>query len=228
MNSQEKVLSCYNQVADDYAADRWDELSKKHLDRLLLREFAAANQSKGPSADFGCGPGQTTRFLYDCGLKNITGIDLSPAMIATASRLSPQIEFKTGDLLHIDFPSGHLGSAVAFYAIVHFTRDQIRTCFGEINRVLKAGGDFLLSFHAGDEVVHFDKAHDKDVHIDLLFFETDMIVSLLSETGFYPTDAIERRPYEGIEYPSTRAYIWAVKSKDIELSDQNFRKKGIS
>ncbi len=211
MNSQEKVLSCYNQVADDYAADRWDELSKKHLDRLLLKEFATANQNKGPCADFGCGPGQTTRFLYDSGLKHITGIDLSPAMVATASRLSPQIEFKTGDLLHINYPSGHLGSAIAFYAIVHFTRDQIRTCFAEINRVLKAGGDFLISFHAGDEVVHFDKAHDKDVDIDLLFFKTDDIVALLLETGFSMIDALERRPYEDVEYASRRAYIWAQK-----------------
>jgi len=211
MNSQEKVLRCYNQVADDYAADRWDELSKKHLDRLLLKEFAAANKNKGPCADFGCGPGQTTKFLYDNGLKNITGIDLSPAMITTARRLSPQIKFKTGDLLNIAYSPGYLGSALAFYAIVHFTRDQIRTCFGEINRVLKTGGDFLFSFHAGDEVVHFDKAHDKDVDIDLFFFKTDDIVALLYETGFTIIDAIERRPYDDVEYASRRAYIWAGK-----------------
>lgn len=41
MNSQEQVLHCYNQVADDYAADRWDELSKKHSDQLLLKAFTA-------------------------------------------------------------------------------------------------------------------------------------------------------------------------------------------
>ena len=228
MNSQKKVLHCYNKVADDYATERWNELYKKRLDQLLLNEFASVNKNKGPCADFGCGPGQTTKFLYDTGLKNITGLDLSPAMIAVARRLSPQIKFETGDLLNIAYPTKYFDSALAFYAIVHFNNDEIRKCFSEVNRVLKVGGNFLFSFHVGDQIVHFDKAHDKDVHIDLLFFETDMIVSLLSETGFHPTDAIERRPYEGIEYPSTRAYIWAVKSKDIELSDQYFRRKGIS
>lgn len=211
MNSQEKVLRCYNQVADEYAADRWDEISKKHLDRLLLKEFAATNKRKGPCADFGCGPGQTTKFLYDNGLKSITGIDLSPAMVATARRLAPQIKFETGDLLNIAYSPDYLGSALAFYAIVHFTMDQIRTCFREINRVLKTGGDFLFSFHAGDDVVHFDKAHDKDVDIDLLFFKTDDIVALLYETGFTTIDAIERRPYDDVEYASRRAYIWARK-----------------
>ena len=211
MNSQEKVLHCYNQVADDYAVERWDELSRKHIDRLLLQEFAVSNKDKGLCADFGCGPGQTTKFLYDNGLKNIIGIDLSPAMVNVASRLSPQIKFETGDLLNIAYPSGYLGSVLAFYAIVHFTRDQIRKCFGEINRVLKAGGDFLFSFHAGDEIVHFDKAHDKEVDIDLYFFKTDDIIALLYETDFNVIDAIERRPNEDAEFQSRRAYIWAAK-----------------
>jgi len=38
--SQDKIIKCYNNTAADYAADRIDELSKKHFDRLLLKEFA--------------------------------------------------------------------------------------------------------------------------------------------------------------------------------------------
>ena len=211
MNSQEKVLHCYNEVADEYAADRWDELSRKHLDTLLLKAFAAANNNKGLCADFGCGPGQTTRFLYDHGLKNIIGIDLAPAMVSAARKLSPDIKFETGDLLNIAYPSESLGSAIAFYSIVHFATDQIRKCFEEINRVLKPGGEFLLSFHEGDETVHYDKAHDKEVDIDLYFFKSDDIIALLDETGFSIMETIERRPYEDAKFKSRRAYIWAVK-----------------
>lgn len=211
MNSQEKVLSCYNLVADDYAAERSDELSKKHFDRLLLKEFAAVNKGKGLCADFGCGPGQTTKFLYNNGLKDICGIDLSPAMVSAARKLSPEIKFETGDLLNIAYPSGYLGSALAFYAIVHFTHDQIRKCFEEINRVLKTGGDFLFSFHVGDEVVHFEKAHDKEIDVDLFFFKTDDIIALLDGAGFKIIDAIERRPHADVEYQSRRGYIWAKK-----------------
>jgi SAM-dependent methyltransferase len=211
MNSQEKVLHCYNQVADDYAAERWEELTGKQIDRLLLKEFAVVNKDKGPCADFGCGPGQTTRFLYDSGLKDITGIDLAPGMVKAAQRLSPEIKFETGDLLNINYPSAHFGSALAFYSIVHFTTDQIRRCFQEINRVLKTGGDFLFSFHVGDEVVHFDKAHDKEIDVDLFFFKTDDIIALLDETSFNVIDAIERRPHKDMEYPTRRAYIWTEK-----------------
>src|SRR5688572_8200998 len=123
MQSQEKIIDCYNQVAESYAANRSDELSQKPFDRILLAAFAAANKQHGAFADFGCGPGQTTRFIYDQGITDITGIDISPAMVEEASKLHPAIKFETGDLLHMSYPSGLFGSALAFYAIVHFTYD---------------------------------------------------------------------------------------------------------
>jgi SAM-dependent methyltransferase len=211
MQSQEKIIKCYNDTANNYAAERIDELSKKHFDRFLLREFALVNKDKGPCADFGCGPGQTTKFLYDHGVKDIVGIDISSRMVDAARRFSPQIKFETGDLLNVSYASKYFSSAVAFYSIVHFTVDQVKIAFDEINRVLKEGGQFLFSFHVGSEPVHFDKAGDVEVDIDLYFFQTDDMLKLLHETGFKIIDAIERRPYEDVEYATRRGYIWAEK-----------------
>jgi ubiquinone/menaquinone biosynthesis C-methylase UbiE len=211
MQSQDKIIKCYNDVATDYAAERIDELSKKHLDRLLLKQFALVNKNKGLCADFGCGPGQTTKFLFDHGVKQITGIDISSGMIETARRLFPEIRFKNGDLLDLPFETDYFASVIAFYAIVHFTYDQIKKAFSEINRVLKKGGQFLFSYHVGDEIVHFDKANDKVVDVDLYYFQTDKILKLISDAGFEIIDALERRPYEGVEYASKRGYIWVEK-----------------
>src|SRR5688500_12004038 len=110
MQSNEKTINCYNQVADNYAAERSDELSKKHFDRLLLKEFAVVSKDKGRCADFGCGPGQTTKFLYDHGLKDIIGVDISSGMIDAAQRLFPKIKFETGDLLNVSYASNYFGS----------------------------------------------------------------------------------------------------------------------
>ena len=126
MQSQEKIIKCYNEVADDYTVEFGDELSKKHFDRMLLKEFASVNKDKGPCADFGCGPGQTTKFLYDNGVKDIIGVDISSGMIDNARRLFPKIKFETGDLLKLSYESNYFGGALAFYAIVHFTYDQIK------------------------------------------------------------------------------------------------------
>jgi ubiquinone/menaquinone biosynthesis C-methylase UbiE len=211
MQSQKKVINCYDATADTYAVERIDELSKKHFDRFLLREFASVNKDKGLCADFGCGPGHTTKFLYDHGVKDIVGIDISSRMIDVARSYFPKIKFQTGDLQKISYESNFFGSALSFYAIVHFNYDQIKIAFNEINRVLMKGGQFLFSFHVGTEIVHFDKVKDIDVDIDLYFFETDKILELLYQTGFAIVDAIERRPYEDVEYPTRRAYIWTEK-----------------
>lgn len=211
MQSKEKIIYTYNQVADNYAAERNDELTQKHLDRLLLKEFALVNKDKGPCADFGCGPGQTTKFLYNLGLTEIVGVDISSGMIDAARRLYPKIKFETGDLLQLSYASNTFASALAFYAIVNFTPDQIKMAFREIHRVMKKGGQFLFSFHVGNETVHFDKANDIDVDIDLYFFQPEKIIELLHETGFEVIDAIERRPYPGVEYASKRGYILAEK-----------------
>ncbi len=211
MQPNDKIKASYNQVARDYATERIDELSEKRLDMLLLNEFATLNKHNGPMADLGCGPGQTTKFLYDLGVTNIIGIDLSESMIEEARRISPAIGFETGDMLHLRYDANHFGSAVAFYAIVNFSYEQVKEAFDEVNRVLKPGGQFLFSFHAGDGVIHFDKAHDKDVDLDMYLFQSDKIIKLLHESGFKVQEAIERQPYENVEYTTKRAYIWAVK-----------------
>jgi SAM-dependent methyltransferase len=178
---------------------------------MLLKEFARLNKELGTCADFGCGPGQTTKFLFDAGVKDIIGIDLSPEMVNVARRIFPYIRFETNDLLALTYDANHFASAVAFYAIVHFDYDQISRAFMEVNRVLKKGAHFLFSFHVGEETVHFDKANDIDVDIDLHFLQTDRILELLRDNKFRIIDTVERLPYPDVEYATRRAYVWAEK-----------------
>lgn len=211
MRSQsEEIIKTYNATANDYAAERMDELSKKHLDRLLLSEFASVNKDQGRCADLGCGPGQTTRFLYDHGLKNIIGLDIAPGMIEVAREYSPEIKFETADLLALSFPPNSFGSALAFYSIVHFSYDQVKTAFMEVNRVLKTGGQFLFSYHVGNDTLHYDTAGDVPVNIDLYLFETVTILQLLKDAGFRIIDAIAREPYE-VEMGTRRGYVLGEK-----------------
>jgi SAM-dependent methyltransferase len=192
----ENIVACYDATAAAYAAELFDELSKKPLDRLF---------------DLGCGPGQTTRFLADNGVKDIIGTDLSQGMIAKARELSPNLQFRTADMLNLDFPDESFASAVAFYAIVHFTMEELAIAFGEVYRVLQPGGEFLLSFHIGDDIIHRDEFFGEKVDIDFFFFRTEDILELLKKTGFKIFNAVERFPYEGLEHPSKRAYLWVAK-----------------
>jgi len=100
---------------------------------------------------------------------------------------------------------------VAFYAIVHFSKEQVRAAFREIFRVLKPRGVFLLSFHVGDETVRVDEFLGKKIEIDFIFFATDFIAGCLDDAGFRKIEAIERESYPGVEYQSRRAYVFARK-----------------
>jgi SAM-dependent methyltransferase len=208
MNKRSNIIDCYNKTAGNYAGRFIDELSKKHLDRILLQAFARKNGGKGKIIDLGCGPGQTTRYLAGCGITDIIGTDLSPGMIDVAKKINPQLAFETADMLSLPYDRHSFGSAIAFYAIVHFYYSELETAFGEVKRVLKSGGEFLFSFHIGDNTVHLDQFLDHDVNIDFHFFETSRVLELLDKTGFEIIDSIERQPYKDVEYPSQRAYLW--------------------
>ncbi len=208
MQEQKDIIHCYDKTARNYADKFIDELSHKHLDRIMLKSFALENLDRGKLIDLGCGPGQTTKYLSDCGLTDILGIDISSQMVAVAKNINSQLHFETADILDLNYPDKFFGSAIAFYSIVHFDYVQIKTAFTEIKRILHDKGQFLFSFHIGDNVVHLDDFLEHKVNIDFYFFETNKITELLTETGFEIIDIIERQPYKDIEYPSKRAYIW--------------------
>ncbi len=111
----------------------------------------------------------------------------------------------------MEFENDSIAGAVAFYAIVHFTEEQVGVAFKEVLRVLKPGGLFLFTYHIGEEDIHVDEFLGKKVDIDFMFFATDFILGCLEDSGFEKIDIVEREPYPGVEYESRRAYVFAAK-----------------
>ena len=208
---QQGVMSSYDAMADEYTRQLKDELDHKHLDRILLKAFAVENKDKGLMIDLGCGPGQTTYFMTNCGVGNLNGIDLSPAMIENAKALYPGISFLVGDMLDLPYLDGSVGSVIAFYAIVNFDINGVSQVVKETYRVLKNGGEFLFSFHIGRGIKHMETMMGASVDIDFYFFEVNEIREIIKAHGFEIVDIIERQPYANVEYQGPRAYFWVRK-----------------
>jgi SAM-dependent methyltransferase len=208
VNTPDHIRTCYDTVAAEYADKFAGELAHKPLDCELLRRFAS--EVRGRVIDLGCGPGQTTAILHECGA-DVRGLDLSRELIRQAQKLHPTIPFEPGDMLALPFVGGSIGGVVAFYAIVHFTPDELRRAFAEMHRVLQPGGRVLISFHIGDGTVHVDQFLGKPVSLDFFYFQPQVVSDELVRAGFTAVEVIEREPYPNVEYPSRRAYLFASK-----------------
>jgi SAM-dependent methyltransferase len=212
MQTPEQVRAAYDAAAQEYADHYSDELEHKPRDRELLRRFAEAVGPDGVVLDLGCGPGQTTAFLRACGA-DVRGVDLSPELLRQARERHPEVTFQVGDMLALPIADALAAGVVAFYAIVHFSPDQLQTALRQMYRVLAPGGRLLISFHIGTEVVHVDGfLGHRDVSLDFSFFAPDAVRAELEAAGFGEVCVVERKPYADVEYQSRRAYVFARKA----------------
>jgi SAM-dependent methyltransferase len=187
--------AAYDLVAVDYAERFNTELNATPLGRAMLAAFAELVQAAnaGPVADLGCGPGHVTAHLHSRGLA-VSGVDLSPAMVALARQAHPGLRFDEGSMTALDLTNGMLGGIVAWYSIIHTPPERLPLVFSEFHRVLAPGGYLLLAFQVGDEVLHLTQAMGHTVSLDVYRLSPDRIAKQLSEAGFVMVAGLVREP----------------------------------
>ena len=205
-----KIKIAYDIVAREYSEEFFGEHEKKPCDQEILGKFVKQLKDRHPVWDIGCGPGQTVRYLNGLGLQ-ASGLDLSPRVIRQARLNCPGLEFRTGNMLDLDFSSNSVAGIISFYAIVHFTQEQVKQAFSEFFRILQPGGLFLLAFHIGEETLHLDEFLGRPIDVDFMLFTTEFISGCLHNAGFRDLDISEREPLPDVEYESRRAYIFSRK-----------------
>jgi len=211
----QSIRASYDALADEYARRIFDELHSKPFDRELLDRFAAEVAGRGEVCDMGCGPGHVARYLRD-GSTMVFGLDLSPKMLEQARQLSPDIQFREGNMMALDLPDGTLVGITAFYAIVNIPKIALPSVFREIHRVLQPGGLLLLAFHMGDEVLHEEELWGRTITMDFFLFQPSEIREYLEAAGLIVEEILEREPYAPqVEYQSRRAYIFARKAASV-------------
>lgn len=209
------IRESYDQLADEYARRIFNELYDKPLDRELLDRFAVEVSAHGEVCDIGCGPGHVARYLRDAGV-TVFGLDLSPRMLEQARQLSPDIQFREGNMLALDLQDETLAGIAAFYAIVNIPKGSLPLVFREMARVLQPRGLLLLGFHTGDKVLHEEELWGRSISMDFFLFQLSEIRQCLEAAGLVIEEIIEREPYAPeVEYQSRRAYIFARKPDSI-------------
>jgi SAM-dependent methyltransferase len=98
--------------------------------------------------DIACGQGAAAQVAADAGAR-VTGVDFSPAMLATAKSLHPEIEFPAGDAEALPFADARFDAAIANFGIHHVERPE--RAIAEARRVLRRGGTFAFTVWAAPE-----------------------------------------------------------------------------
>jgi SAM-dependent methyltransferase len=140
----------YDEVAASYADQLRDGLDGEPYLRAALVLFAGLvrDSGGGPVADLGCGPGHITAHLQQLGL-DVSGLDLSPAMIDVARHSYPGLRFETGSMTDLRLADASVAGLLSFWSLVHTPDDELPAIFAHFRRVLRPGGLLLLGFHAG-------------------------------------------------------------------------------
>ena len=202
----DRVSVSFDRIAEQYAADFADELSRKPYDVALLQRFAT-RCAGGVVLDIGCGPaGHVGRFVSDLGLR-VVGVDLSPRSLTVARRLNPSLAFVAGDMRTLPFSSGACDAIVAFYSLI-YEADPM-AALTELRRILRPGGGLLVAVHAGRGFQHFSDYKGLPVDVELHLRSPDTFAAQLTAARFR-VESLDVRPPYPFERATERLYVTAA------------------
>ncbi len=125
-------------AAGDYNAT-FARASGQFAEALLDAAAALAGQQL---LDVCCGTGLVTAAAATRGL-TATGVDFSPAMLAEARSVHPQLVFDEGDAEALPYPDRSFDAVVSNFGMHHVPRPEQATA--EAARVLRPGGRFAFT-----------------------------------------------------------------------------------
>lgn len=204
-----RVHAAYETVAQTYAAQLFDELDHKPFDGWLLeRVVVLANGD--PVVEVGCGPGQIAARLAAAGAE-VTGLDVSAAMVAEARRRVPGVRFEVGDLRSLTRPRGSAGwgAVVAWYALVHLAGSELPGVVAALARPLLPGGWLALALHVGDEVRHVTELFGHQVDVDFVLHDPAEVLAAVRASGLEVVESYRRGPLAEVEVQTERLFVLA-------------------
>jgi ubiquinone/menaquinone biosynthesis C-methylase UbiE len=148
----ERVVGPEEGIEDNETAASYDRVSRmppfKLLRMLVVRRLKKLHP-RGILADIGCGPGYFTgdvaRSFPDI---DIVALDISEEMLLRAEKhlsiksYGTKINYRQGDIHELPFDDGSLDFVVSTLSLHHWADPS--AAFGEIRRVLKPRGQFLV------------------------------------------------------------------------------------
>lgn len=146
----------YDAMAEIYRDHVSKELDHHSAFRDVLDSFAD-QVAGGLVADIGCGPGHIAKSLRTRG-SHVIGIDLSARLAAFAHQSG--LPVARGDVGVLPLPDDSVDAVLVRSVLIHVEPTRLEQACRELMRVLKPGGDGLVSFFVTDSEGDAPVFHD--------------------------------------------------------------------
>ena len=187
------VRASYDRVADNYVAMNVGDLAPAPWLRAALAAFAEDVRALGPVLDVGCGPGTVTAHLATLGV-DVSGVDLSPRMIAHARRLHPALRFAVASATDLDLAEASLGGVLGWWSLFNLPRNVLPDVLISFARALVPGGQLLLGTHVGDGDIERTEVYGMPVTWTTHLWQPQQLAALLSQAGLQPVAELRLPP----------------------------------
>lgn len=177
MSSAPDVPAAYDQIAEQYFADRSTALRERpYLERALTDVRAGARV-----LDFGCGTGRPIGEYFVRRGCLVTGIDGSKTMLRFAQQCLPSARLLHARLEDATFDETY-AAVVAWDSLFHVDRMHHAAIYRRIAGALMPGGRFLLTTGGTEDAGFTDRMHG-----ETFFYSSwtpQRVTELLEEAGF--------------------------------------------
>ena len=133
------VRDGYGEWAETYETSVLDEMDIRLLKRVAGPWLAEA----GMVADLACGTGRTGQWLRAAGVGSITGVDITPQMLAAAEAKSVYDRLVEADVTATGLDRSAFDLCTLSLADEHLP--SLSPLYGEAARLLKPGGRFMIA-----------------------------------------------------------------------------------
>lgn len=155
LGEEDRIRRVYADYRSGGAGSRWSQDNPGY--RRLVEERRAVQAEVLAAAgmrtlaerrvlDVGCGGGAELAALVKWGAdpKRLFGVDLLPDRVQAARASFPEIDFRTGNAEHLDYPDGAFDLVMCFTVISSILdRQMAAQVAGEMARVTRPGGGVL-------------------------------------------------------------------------------------
>lgn len=179
------VRDSYDRAADNYVAMEMGEVGPHPWLRAALGAFAENVRGLGPVLDVGCGPGHITAHLAGLGL-DVSGVDLSPQMVAHARRRFPEQRFSVSSATELELAEASFGGILGWWSLFNLPRPALAAVVRSFAQALVPGGQFLLGTHLGDGEVARTEGYGVPVQWTTHLWQPEQLIALVRDAGLEP------------------------------------------